>query len=662
MDRLIVLLIASFILLPFLGSFGLWDPWETHYGEVGRQLTERNDWISSWWGSHWENGQGAKEGRHFFSKPIFLMWLMAMGLEVFGFSEWGIRLGVAFIAIGAVVMAFSMGERVWNRAVGFTMAGVLLTTPFFAFLSRQAQTDMPFVGNMTIGLCFFIMATFGRDRLRKVKPWEMWAMLGFLLLVSVPQIVLITRGLMAMRTDQYGLYAYILWGPSLAVIYSGLLLAVVLTTWRRAATVTQRQLHYYGFYIFIALATLSKGLLGFLLPGAFIFFTLALTGEWRRIKEMELPRGIAIFIACGFPWYVAMLVIHGYPYFDRFFIHDHFKRLATGVHQIDSGSFEHYVKWLGFGLWPWIGFLPAALLRLFMGHHLGMRDDRQKATLMLTLWAVFTFTLFTLSSTKFHHYIFPAVPACAFLIALTLHDLLSTGRARRIAWILSFTIVGFIALIGWDIIADPQHLKNLFTYKYDRKWDSDWNADFQLKLGALTALATLGAITLAARARRARQAGVAMIATAATLMTIFCLWDYMPTISSTWSQKGVWDLYYERCNRTEGPPGHDSKKRYCHERALTYKLNWRGETYYTQNEVIPIRKDEEFKYFLEWNKGRPFYAIMEKSRYATFKSRLNAEFKGKSCELETRNIKFALIEVPCKPEGAAASRAASETP
>ncbi|MEO1272218.1 MAG: hypothetical protein AAFX99_29325, partial [Myxococcota bacterium] len=87
-DRGLVLAVAVVVLLPFLGSFGLWDPWETHYGEVGRQITERNDWISTWWGSHWKNAEGAQEGTYFFSKPIFLMWMMAGGLELFGFSEW----------------------------------------------------------------------------------------------------------------------------------------------------------------------------------------------------------------------------------------------------------------------------------------------------------------------------------------------------------------------------------------------------------------------------------------------------------------------------------------------------------------------------------------------------------------------------------------------
>ena len=52
--------VAALLYLPRLGSYSLWDPWETHYGEVAREILARNDWISTWW---------AQDG-WFWSKPI----------------------------------------------------------------------------------------------------------------------------------------------------------------------------------------------------------------------------------------------------------------------------------------------------------------------------------------------------------------------------------------------------------------------------------------------------------------------------------------------------------------------------------------------------------------------------------------------------------------
>ena len=123
-DRAWIAVLAGLIILPFLGSFGLWDPWETHYGEVGRQITERSDWISTWWGSHWQDAKGNQEGAYFFSKPIFLMWLMALGLEVFGVNEWGIRIGTALVAILGIVLFAEPATAMRLGCIALIVAGI----------------------------------------------------------------------------------------------------------------------------------------------------------------------------------------------------------------------------------------------------------------------------------------------------------------------------------------------------------------------------------------------------------------------------------------------------------------------------------------------------------------------------------------------------------
>ncbi|MEY4577990.1 MAG: hypothetical protein RL701_2693, partial [Pseudomonadota bacterium] len=65
---LFVFVVASALYLPLLGSFGLWDPWETHYGEVSREILGRDDWVSLWW---------AQDG-WFWSKPILIFWAEAL--------------------------------------------------------------------------------------------------------------------------------------------------------------------------------------------------------------------------------------------------------------------------------------------------------------------------------------------------------------------------------------------------------------------------------------------------------------------------------------------------------------------------------------------------------------------------------------------------------
>jgi len=391
-------------------------------------------------------------------------------------------------------------------------------------------------------------------------------------------------------------------------------------------------------------------LLGFMLPGAVLFFYFLLTREWRRLREVELLRGIPIFIAVTFPWYAAMLVRHTQGFWQRFFVHDHFKRLASGVHQLDTGSFEHFAKWLSYGLFPWAAFLPAVFARYFGGDGLGTNDDESRSSLVLLLWVVISFTLFTLSSTKFHHYIMPAAPPLAMMVALLIDDALD--RELPEPWPLFLVAIPILLILAWDIIDKPQILKNLFTYKYDRKWNNEaWDADFRWALIAGVVPCVIGATLLLMRNRKARLVSLVGAFLGAGWLTVFCLDVYMPRVAQTWSQKGVWDYYYSVCKKEPPPPGSDPRKTYCEQPVIAYKLNWRGETYYSQNLVIPIRDDDDFDYFLSQVGDGPFYGIMEYGRYrGEFQRELPARFKGKSCVVYNNNLKFVLTKVPCAPD------------
>ena len=723
-ERALALALVGLIFVPMLGSFGLWDPWETHYGEVARMITERNDWISTWWGSFWTDGNGHREGEYFFSKPILLMWIMALGMTVFGVNEWGVRIGVCLIGVLGVVTVYAMGRSVFGRRAGAIMAAIMATSPFYAMLSRQAQTDMPFVGLMTVGMCFFMMAVFGREREQQADRVSYGLAGAWALVLTIPQLSLLLVGLSRWRGSAEsalaglsakpatpvilgwvllvaaallwgaGLWAgrqgdaralakrralswaslaalwaplllalpiaaatgsralldlqgWFVWGPTQAALYATCLgVALHLTIVRPA--LERRRLHMLLFYLFIGLATLAKGLLGFMLPGAILFFYILLTREWRLLRQVELLRGTLLFVAVTFPWYAAMLIRHGYGFYNRFFVHDHFKRLASGVHAVDEGSFEHFIRWLGYGLFPWAGLVPASIAQLFASPgRLKVSDDRSRALLLLLIWAVFSFALFTLSSTKFHHYIFPVMPALGMLIGAALDE--SLEQERPGVWPLYALGLALTAVIGWDIAMDPQSLKNLFTYKYDRAWfNPEWNVTFRQVLVATGGVALLGLGLKLGRDIKARKAGLIAAVVASAAFTLFNLNVYMAWYSHDWSQRELWDTYFALCTKTEAPPGADRRKTYCREAAIAYKLNWRGETFYTHNQVIPIRDDDDFTHFLAENKGQPFYSIIELPRYrGEFNMRLPGELRGQACIVYNANMRFELVKVPC---------------
>jgi 4-amino-4-deoxy-L-arabinose transferase-like glycosyltransferase len=137
-----------------------------------------------------------------------------------------------------------------------------------------------------------------------------------------------------------------------------------------------------------------------------------------------------------------MFMRHGPRFTDRLVVHDHLNRLAKGVHG-DKGSIDYFIGELGYGMFPWVALLPAALGGLALLYDRSTRAApagdasppdveavrRRELLLVLGLWFVATFTLFSAMATKFHHYIFPAVPPLAILVGVLLDELL--GRPLR---------------------------------------------------------------------------------------------------------------------------------------------------------------------------------------------------------------------------------------
>jgi 4-amino-4-deoxy-L-arabinose transferase-like glycosyltransferase len=495
---LLVVVIASFVYLPMLGAYGLWDPWETHYGEVSREILSRDDWISLWW---------AQDG-WFWSKPIYIFWSEALTWHAsgipfrpdtnFDYSEWILRLPIYLLTIGALTAVYQIVKRVFNQRAAVFSALTISTIPYFFFLSHQAITDMPFVANMTIALSLLLFAFF-EDPEREVTGYRVGrfvfsaqhVVIALLVALVLPQILyLATRNvtmiegpLFAWHKDQFlsgsghnngipgnsplhGARPYLdaLWLQPIsqaALWLIGLVaLLVILRRERRAQALTM-----FGFYIFCALAFMSKGIPGVALPGLVALLYLFTCQRWSLLLEgrLRIAVGIVTVTIVGAPWFVAMFIRHGQGFTNRLLIHDHINRLAAGVHG-DTGSIQYFLAQLGYGLFPWIALIPAALLvwpfwRTAQQPDSKVETMRRETILVLSLWFAATFTLFSAMITKFHHYIFPATPPIAILIGLVvdrmLGDKLENQSPAQIARMIApiavapvFWIIGIAGFFG----------------------------------------------------------------------------------------------------------------------------------------------------------------------------------------------------------------------
>jgi 4-amino-4-deoxy-L-arabinose transferase-like glycosyltransferase len=458
---------GSLIMLPTLGHYGLWDPWETHYGEVAREILSRDDWITLWWQSdEW-----------FRSKPIFIFWIEAltwgaMGIPFApdanpGHPEWALRLPMYLLSIGALMACYTAMSRIFGRRAGLLSGLVLATTPYFFFLSHQAITDMPFVATMTTALALLVIALEADPerpvQQRRLGPlllsWQSVVIAAFVM-VALPQILyLLSRNLTFVTTDSFGFWPHPdvftygsagnghvpgnnpirLRDPYLRQLCAqpfaqGLLwlsgLVGLLAMLRRARD--GQSLGMFGFYLFCSFAWMAKGIPGFALPGLVAALYLFATGRLPLLLSgrLRIAAGVLTILVTGFPWYVAMYGRLGPFFTDRLLIHDHINRLAQGVHG-DTGSIQYFLWQLGYGVFPWIGLVPASFAAFIALGDQSTNEGRaeRRTLILLALWVAAAFTLFSGMITKFHHYIFPAVPPMALLTGVLLDRMLGRDEA-----------------------------------------------------------------------------------------------------------------------------------------------------------------------------------------------------------------------------------------
>ncbi len=218
----------------------------------------------------------------------------------------------------------------------------------------------------------------------------------------------------------------------------------------RAPPGLRRRLLLYAFYAGVALAVLTKGLIGVVIPALVVGPWLLLSGEWRLLREMHLPSGTLVFLAIAAPWHA--LVWRANPEFGQFyFIHEHFGRYLTTAH----GRYEpawFFIPVLLVGLYPWTAFLSQALRH-------GVRDlwrerYRHRDLWFLLLWAVVPFVFFSLSSSKLIPYILPIWPPLALLLGRWLaqcweRDIPPTRLAFGSLLVLGLALSAALALAPW---------------------------------------------------------------------------------------------------------------------------------------------------------------------------------------------------------------------
>ncbi len=180
----------------------------------------------------------------------------------------------------------------------------------------------------------------------------------------------------------------------------------------------RRRLYLWSFYAFSALAVLAKGLIGIFIPGMIIGAWIMILGEWRVLKTMYLPTGLALFLLIAAPWHV-MVMRTNPEFFHFYFIQEHFLRYLTTMHSRYQPPW-FFIPVILLGLFPWSAFLVQAIKHSLPSSWRERHEHRD--ALFLILWAGLVFLFFSASDSKLVPYILPVFPALALLIGRYFSD------------------------------------------------------------------------------------------------------------------------------------------------------------------------------------------------------------------------------------------------
>ena len=175
---------------------------------------------------------------------------------------------------------------------------------------------------------------------------------------------------------------------------------------------------YYAAFFFAGLAVLTKGPIGFLLPGLLLAVYLVLRKDAKELLHLHWGGGMILFLLVGGSWYYAMYSLHGAVFLETFFGTHNFLRATVSEHPGQNVWYYYILIFLA-------SFLPWSLPLIYRtAKHLWREKDAalrrvfaEKDTLFLLVWALGTILVYQCMATKYPTYTFPSLFPIAILAA-----------------------------------------------------------------------------------------------------------------------------------------------------------------------------------------------------------------------------------------------------
>jgi len=189
----------------------------------------------------------------------------------------------------------------------------------------------------------------------------------------------------------------------------------------------------------MALATLTKGPVGFFLPLTVSLVYLLIQKDFKVMKEMNLLQGMLLLLAIVLSWYLPAVLRGGEAYLRATL----FRPIGYYVSELEHPNpIYFYLTAFAADFLPWFLFLPGAIIYGYWNKSSGMKKEFS----FLLIWFFLSFLFFSFSATKRGKYLLPLFPASSLMVGKLWGDLVSNqmGRLRRY-WV-DLPLYGFAGL------------------------------------------------------------------------------------------------------------------------------------------------------------------------------------------------------------------------